>query len=376
MRSTVCILGLIAIGVAAAPASHARSEHVLYIGTYTEKTASKGIYAFQFNDSTGALTSIGLVAETPNPSFLTASANGKFVYAVNEVQNFAGAPGGSVTGFAVDAGTSKLTELNVQATRGASPCHLVLDRTGRFLAVANYSGGNYSLFPVSSDGRLQPAVSVVMGQPIEASPAKALGHMVGFDADNKYLITADKGLNQMLVFTFDVRSGKVALNNTPPVMLPPGSGPRHYAFHPSGKWLFTISEQGATITTFEWSPKTGTLMARSSVPTRPAEVKSGSTAEIAVHRSGRFVYGSNRGHDSIAVFGVGADGALTLVEYEPTRGQTPRNFALDPSGHWLIAGNQRSDTLAVFSIDQKTGALTPAGELTSVPSPVSILFMN
>jgi len=376
MRSTVCILGLIAIGVAAAPASHARSEHVLYIGTYTEKTASKGIYAFQFNDSTGALTSIGLVAETPNPSFLTASANGKFVYAVNEVQNFAGAPGGSVTGFAVDAGTSKLTELNVQATRGASPCHLVLDRTGRFLAVANYSGGNYSLFPVSSDGRLQPAVSVVMGQPIEASPAKALGHMVGFDAGNKYLITADKGLNQMLVFTFDVRSGKVALNNTPPVMLPPGSGPRHYAFHPSGKWLFTISEQGATITTFEWSPKTGTLTARSSVPTRPAEVKSGSTAEIAVHRSGRFVYGSNRGHDSIAVFGVGADGALTLVEYEPTRGQTPRNFALDPSGRWLIAGNQRSDTLAVFSIDQKTGALTPAGELTSVPSPVSILFVN
>ena len=376
MRSTVCILGLIAIGVAAAPASHARSEHVLYIGTYTEKTASKGIYAFQFNDSTGALTSIGLVAETPNPSFLTASANGKFVYAVNEVQNFAGAPGGSVTGFAVDAGTSKLTELNVQATRGASPCHLVLDRTGRFLAVANYSGGNYSLFPVSSDGRLQPAVSVVMGQPIEASPAKALGHMVGFDAGNKYLITADKGLNQMLVFTFDVRSGKVALNNTPPVMLPPGSGPRHYAFHPSGKWLFTISEQGATITTFEWSPKTGTLTARSSVPTRPAEVKSGSTAEIAVHRSGRFVYGSNRGHDSIAVFGVGADGALTLMEYEPTRGQTPRNFALDPSGHWLIAGNQRSDTLAVFSIDQKTGALTPAGELTSVPSPVSILFVN
>ena len=376
MRSTVCILGLIAIGVAAAPASHARSEHVLYIGTYTEKTVSKGIYAFQFNDSTGALASIGLVAETPNPSFLTASANGKFVYAVNEVQNFAGAPGGSVTGFAVDAGTSKLTELNVQATRGASPCHLVLDRTGRFLAVANYSGGNYSLFPVSSDGRLQPAVSVVMGQPIEASPAKALGHMVGFDAGNKYLITADKGLNQMLVFTFDVRSGKVALNNTPPVMLPPGSGPRHYAFHPSGKWLFTISEQGATITTFEWSPKTGTLTARSSVPTRPAEVKSGSTAEIAVHRSGRFVYGSNRGHDSIAVFGVGADGALTLVEYEPTRGQTPRNFALDPSGHWLIAGNQRSDTLAVFSIDQKTGALTPAGELTSVPSPVSILFVN
>jgi 6-phosphogluconolactonase len=376
MRLTVCVLGLVVIGAALAPVSRARAERVVYIGTYTEKTASKGIYAFRFNDSSGALTPLGLVAETPSPSFLTASANGKFVYAVNELQNFGGAPGGSVTAFAVDAGTSKLTQLNVQATRGASPCHLVLDKTGRFLAVANYSGGNYSLFPVNSDGRLQAAVSVFAGQPTEAHPAKALGHMVGFDADNKYLITADKGLNQMLVFTFDAKSGKVALHSTPPVMLPPGSGPRHYAFHPGGKWLFTINEQGATITTFAWEPKTGSLTAKSSVPTRPKEVTSGSTAEIAVHKSGRFVYGSNRGHDSIAVFSVGADGALTLVEYEPTRGQTPRNFSLDPSGRWLIAGNQRSDTMAVFSIDQKTGALTSAGELTSVPSPVSILFMN
>ena len=376
MRSTVCILGLIAIGAAVAPVSRAHPGHVVYIGTYTEKTASKGIYAFQFNDTTGALTSLGLVAETPDPSFLTASADGKFVYAVNELQNFDGAPGGSVTAFAVDAGTSKLTQLNVQATRGAGPCHLALDKTGRFLAVANYGGGNYSLLPVGSDGRLQAAVSVLAGQPVEGNPTKARGHMVGFAAGNKYLITADNGLNQMLVFAFDARSGKAALNNTPPVMLPPGSGPRHYAFHPSGKWLFTINEQGATITTFAWNAKTGSLTARSSVPTRPAEVTSGSTAEIAVHKSGRFVYGSNRGHDSIAVFGVGADGALTLVEYEPTRGRTPRNFSLDPSGRWLIAANQRTDTLAVFSIDQKTGALTPAGELTSVPSPVSILFVN
>jgi 6-phosphogluconolactonase len=242
--------------------------------------------------------------------------------------------------------------------------------------VANYGGGNYSLFPVSSDGRLQPAAAVVAGQPAEGGGAKALGHMVGFDPENKYLITADKGLNQMLVFRFDAKTGQPTPNNTPPVMLPPGSGPRHYAFHPSGRWVFTINEQGASITTFAWDAKTGGLTAKSSVPTRPADVKSGSTAEIHVHKSGRFVYGSNRGHDSIAVFSVGDDGALTLVEYEPTRGQTPRNFSLDPSGRWLIAGNQRSDTLAVFGIDQKTGALTPAGDLTSAPSPVSILFME
>ena len=376
MRLIASVLGLLLMAPGVGPALGARAPRLVYIGTYTEKTASKGIYAFRFDDATGALTPVGLVAETPSPSFLTASANGRYVYAVNELQTFGGESSGSVTAFSVDRATAKLTELNVQATRGAAPCHLVLDKTGRFLAVANYSGGNYSLFPVGADGRLQAPAAVVAGQPADGATAKALGHMVGFDPDNKYLVTADKGLNQMLVFRFDAKTGQLTPNNTPPVMLPPGSGPRHYAFHPSGRWLFTISEQGATITTFAWDAKTGGLTAKSSVPTRPADVKSGSTAEIHVHKTGRFVYGSNRGHDSIAVFSVGNDGALTLVEYEPTRGQTPRNFSLDPSGRWLIAGNQRSDTLAVFSIDQKTGALTPAGELTSAPSPVSILFMD
>ena len=376
MRLIGSIVGLLVIASGVAPAPHARAPRLVYIGTYTEKTASKGIYAFRFDDSTGALTPVGLVAETPNPSFLTASANGRYVYAVNELQTFGGESSGSVTAFAVDPATARLTELNVQSTRGAAPCHLVLDKSGRFLAVANYSGGNYSLFPVSSDGRLQAAATVVAGRPADGAGAKALGHMVGFDPENKYLITADKGLNQMLVFRFDAKTGQLTPSNTPPVMLPPGSGPRHYAFHPGGRWVFTISEQGATITTFAWDATTSGLTARSSVPTRPADVKTGSTAEIHVHRSGRFVYGSNRGHDSIAVFSVGPDGALTLVEYEPTRGQTPRNFSLDPSGRWLIVGNQRSNTLAVFSIDQKTGALTPVGELTSAPSPVSVLFMK
>jgi len=252
---------------------------------------------------------------------------------------------------------------------------LTLDRTGRYLAVANYSGGNFALFPVGADGRLQPATRVVDGKATAPASAKPLGHMVGFDAQNKFLVAADKGLDRVLVYRFDASTGELTPNQPPSASLPPGSGPRHFVFHPKNSWLFAINEQAATITTFAWDPESGALTAAGSVPTRPASVTGGSTAEIAVHPNGRFVYGSNRGHDSIAVFNVGADGALTLIEHESTRGETPRNFALDPTGRWLIAANQRSNTLAVFSIDQKTGALSPVASLVTVGSPVSVLFM-
>jgi 6-phosphogluconolactonase len=266
----------------------------------------------------------------------------------------------------------------VQPTRGAGPCHLALDHTGRYLAVANYGGGNFSLFPVGADGRLQPATTVVAGDPSQpgpSTPAVPLGHMVGFDAHNRFLLAADKGLDQVLVYRFDASKGSVTPNRPASAALPPGSGPRHFAFHPNGKWLFAISELSSTITTFAWDQASGRLTAGGSVSTRPADVTTGTTAEIAVHPNGRFVYGSNRGHDSIAVFRVDGGGALTLVQYQSTRGQTPRHFALDPTGRWLIAANQQSGTLAVFSIDQNTGRLSPVGPLTSVGSPVNILFM-
>ena len=350
----------------------ARVDRVVYIGTYTGE-ASKGIYAFRFDDSNGRLTPLGLAAETPSPSFLTASTDGRFVFAVNEVQSFEGKSSGSVTSFTVDRASAKLTEVSVQPSMGAGPCHLALDRTGRYLAVANYGGGNYALFPVGVDGRLQPATSVITGA--RPDSPKPLGHMVGFDAGNRFLIAADKGLDRMLVYRFDASTGIVSATQPSATALPTGSGPRHFALHPNRRWVFTINELSATITTFAWDPASGALTEKGSVPTRPAGVTGGSTAEIAVHRNGRFVYGSNRGHDSIAVFSVGADGALTLVEHEATRGEMPRNFALDPTGRWLIAGNQRSNTLAVFSIDQTTGALSPVGSLVSVGSPVSVLFM-
>jgi len=353
------------------------SERLVYVGTYTGET-SRGIYAFRFDDSSGGLTPLGLAAETPSPSFLTSSANGRVVFAVNELESFRGAASGSVTSFAADPATAKLTEISVQPTRGAGPCHLALDRTGRYLAVANYGGGNFSLFPVTADGRLQPATSVVAGEQAElvpSKPAARLGHMVGFDARNRFLLAADKGLDQVLVYRFDPSKGVLTPNRPASASLPPGSGPRHFAFHPNGKWLFAINELASTITTFTWDQAAGKLTPGGSVPTRPADVTTGTTAEIAVHPSGRFVYGSNRGHDSIVVFRVGDGGALTLVQYESTRGKTPRHFALDSTGRWLIAANQQSGTLAVFSIDQNTGRLSPVGPLTSVGSPVNILFM-
>jgi 6-phosphogluconolactonase len=300
------------------------------------------------------------------------------VFAVNELESFRGAASGSVTSFAADPATAKLTEISVQPTRGAGPCHLALDRTGRYLAVANYGGGNFSLFPVTADGRLQPATSVVAGEQAElvpSKPAARLGHMVGFDARNRFLLAADKGLDQVLVYRFDPSKGVLTPNRPASASLPPGSGPRHFAFHPNGKWLFAINELASTITTFTWDQAAGKLTPGGSVPTRPADVTTGTTAEIAVHPSGRFVYGSNRGHDSIVVFRVGDGGALTLVQYESTRGKTPRHFALDSTGRWLIAANQQSGTLAVVSIDQNTGRLSPVGPLTSVGSPVNILFM-
>jgi 6-phosphogluconolactonase len=278
----------------------------------------------------------------------------------------------------------------VQPSAGAGPCHLALDRTGRYLAVANYSGGNFSLLPVGADGRLQPATRVVDGRATAAASVKPLGHAVGFDAANRFLIAADKGLDRVLVYRFDAATGALTPNAPASAALPAGSGPRHYALHPNGRWLFTIDELASTITTFAWDAKTGTLTALGNIGTKPAGVTGGTTAEIAVHPNGRFVYGSNRGpvppklanasasgggDDSIAVFSVGESGALTLVEHESTRGQTPRNFALDPSGRWLIAANQRSNSLAVFSIDQTTGALSPVGPLVTVGSPVSVLFM-
>jgi 6-phosphogluconolactonase len=378
-RFTLTVSLALAMAFAAGVAGRAfvQAGRLVFIGTYTDAT-TKGIYAFRFDDRTGALSPLGLVAETPSPSFLATSSSGRFLFAVNEIGTFKGEKSGSVSSFAVDPATGKLTELSVQPTRGAAPCHLALDRAERYLAVANYNGGNFALLPVDAAGKLGPVKVVVAGEgsgPNRERQEGPHGHAVVFDPQNAFLIGSDLGIDKVLVYRFNAAAGSLTPGDPPSASLPPGSGPRHFAFHPNGKYAFSISELKSTITSFSWDAKAGRLATIGSVSTLPADFHGVSTtAEIVVHPNGQFVYGSNRGHDSIAVFAVNGDGTLKFVQHASTRGETPRNFAIDPSGRWLIAANQKSGTLAVFRIDDKTGALSPTGPLANVGSPVNVLF--
>lgn len=368
-----------ALVAAACHADAGPDGRLVLVGTYTGEQ-SRGIYALRFDDASGALTVPTLVAETRNPSFLVADAAGRHVYAVNEVSDAGEGRSGGVTAFALEGvdGTPALREIGRQLSRGADPCHLALDRTGRFLAVANYSGGNFAILPVRDDGSLGPAAAVVAAAgagPNAQRQQAPHGHEVVFDPSNHYLLAVDLGVDKVLVYRFDEQTGALTPHDPAFGQVEPGSGPRHLAFHPDGSQLFVINELASTITSFGWDGGTGALTPRSTISTLPRGFTGeNSTAEIAVHPGGRFLYASNRGHDSIAVFAIGDGGALRLVHHEPTRGRTPRHFTLDPSGRWLLAGNQNSNTVTVFRIDDSTGALTPTGAATAVGAPVCLLF--
>ena len=375
-REWIASTGLLAgIGMSRAARGTQRDRR-LFVGTYTG-TSSRGIYTCLFNEATGAIGSPTLAADTPNPSFLTGSTDGRLLFAVNEIEAFDGARSGSVTSFAADAVTGRLTRISTQPSLGAAPCHLALDRTGRFLAVANYTGGTFAVLPVGVDGRLGPAQTVLRNTGSGPNRARQDGphaHMVLFDTTGRFLLGADLGIDRVLVYRFDPASG--AVSAAPGAFeVPPGSGPRHLAFHPHDPLLFAINELTSTVSTFIWDETTGWLERRGEESTLPpGHSEPSSTAEIAVHPSGRFLYASNRGHDSITCWGLSSDGQMALIDHVPTRGRTPRHFAIDPSGRWLIAANQASDSLAVFAIDEESGRLTPTGPLVPVGTPVCVAF--
>ena len=375
-RATLMLV-LASVLMSSAGRTVASGGRLVWIGTYTGPQ-SQGIYAFRFDDETGTLSPLGLAAETPSPSFLALHPNGKVLDAVNETHDGPG-NSGMVTAFAIDPATGRLTKINEQSSRGADPCHLAVDATGQYLVVANYTGGNFVVFPLGEDGHLAAASSTLTNRGAGPNHERQDGphaHDVVFDAANRFLIAVDLGLDQLFVYRFDLGLGSFTFGDPASARVPPGAGPRHFAFHPDGRHGYSINELDSTVTALEWDPSTGKLTADASVSTLPAGFTGeNSTAEVEVDSRGRFLYGSNRGHDSIAVFRINpVSGALTLIAHTLTRGKEPRHFALDPTGRWLVAGNQNSNTLAVFRVDQTGGTLSPVGDLVSVGSPVRVLF--
>ena len=350
----------------------------VYVGTYTGGK-SQGIYVSKLNPTTGALAPAEVAAEIKNPSFLAIHPSQKFLYAVSEVSDSAGKPTGGVSAFAVDSTTGILKLLNQQSSQGAGPCHLVIDRTGKNALVANYGGGSCASLPIGDDGRLAEASAAIQHKGKSVNPGRQDGphaHSVNLDPSNRFAFVADLGLDQVLIYRFDAIKGTLAANDPPFAPVAAGSGPRHFAMHPSGKSAYVINEMANTVTVFAFDATRGSLQELQSVSTLPPDFKGTShTAEVVVHPSGKFVYGSNRGHDSLAIFAVDpATGKLTSRGNQSTGGKTPRNFAIDPSGKWLLAENQDSGTIVVLGINPETGALTQTGHSLEVPVPVCVRF--
>jgi 6-phosphogluconolactonase len=374
--SALC-LPLIASTASAAPKP---KSYIVYIGTYTDSTASKGIYAYRFDVSTGTLTSLDTTAQTKNPSFLAADRAGRFLYAVNEIGDYEGKSAGSVTSFAMDRTTGKLTALNTVSTKGDGPCHLMVDNTGKMLVVANYGGGSVASFPIGADGKLGEAAYFDQHTGKGANPARQDGphaHSAVISPNNRFAFVADLGLDKIFSYRLEPSTGKMSPNNPPTASVAPGAGPRHFAIHPNRRWAYAIDEILSTITAFRYDNNRGTLREFQTITTLPADFHGeNTTAEIVIHPNGKFVYGSNRGNDSIAVYSVDRNsGKLTLVEHVPTQGKSPRNFAIDPTGHYLLAANQLSGNIVQFQVDAKTGKLTPTGATLAIPAPVCVIFV-
>jgi 6-phosphogluconolactonase len=356
----------------------AQQKYLVYVGTYTDH-GSRGIYAYRFDSSTGKLTSLGLAAEAAEPSFLAVDSSGRFLYAVNETLTYKGQQTGAASAFAIQSATGKLSLLNQVSSHDEGPAHITLDRTSKYALVSNYELGSVVVLPVLKDGRLGEATSFVQHKGSSVNPERQKGphaHAIALSPDNRFAVVADLGLDQLLVYGFDAAKG--TLGAQPQIVkAAPGAGPRHLAFSPNGRFLYVINELQSTVVTYSYKAATGALQAVQTASTLPKGFSGNNTAaEIEIRPDGRFLFASNRGDDSIAVFAIDSDtGVLTHVATSPTGGKTPRNFAIDPTGSWLLAANQDSDEIVVFRIDHKTGHLTPTGETIPVQSPACLKFV-
>jgi 6-phosphogluconolactonase len=353
-------------------------EISLYVGAYTS-AKNRGITLVKFDAATGELRDMALAAETQNPTFLAIHPNGRWLYAINEIGNYEGQRAGSVSAFAIDKGTGRLTQLNRVSSKGPGPCHISVDRTGKAALIANYGGGSVASYRIEKDGKLSEAASFHQHQGKGPNTRRQEGphaHSINLSPDNRFAIVADLGTDELKVYRFDAQTAMLTPHEQAGFKPAAGSGPRHFTFHPNGKWAYVNGELDNTVTALSWDAKAGIFKPLNTQSTLPADFKgSNTTAEVRVHPNGKTVYVSNRGHESIAVFRVRPDGGVEPLQHMSVQGQMPRNFVLDPSGAWLLAANQRSDNIVVFRVDAPTGKLELSGKGIIVGAPVCLRFL-
>ncbi len=353
-----------------------QSEFLMYVGTYT-RSPEEGIYVYSFDASTGGLQYIRTVTGVSNPSYLTIHPSRPLLYAANELYGQGGKPSGAVTAFAIDTQTGELTFLNSQSSGGAGPCYVSTDYTGRLAFVANYGSGSIAALPIRPDGSLAPASAFIQHQGSGPDPSRQEGphaHSILPDPTNQYVMACDLGLDKVMIYRVDLDKGTLSPAAQPWAETTPASGPRHLDFHPNGRYLYVATEMGSTVMVFAYNGTRGTLHALQTLSTLPTDWQGDNTgADIHVHPSGKFLYSSNRGHDSIAIFAIDeATGKLTLIGHESTQGKMPRNFVIDPTGTFLLAANQATDNVAVYRIDTATGKLAPTGLVVNITKPVCL----
>ncbi|HUK91200.1 MAG TPA: lactonase family protein [Blastocatellia bacterium] len=352
----------------------------VYVGTYTNGK-SQGIYIYRMNAATGELTSAGVVKGVSNPSYLTIDRAGRYAYCVNELQEFNGKPGGALTSFAINSTTGDLKLLNQQPTLGKDPCHVVLDPANKYALAANYTSGSVAVLPVQQDGALAAATDLVQHSGASVNRDRQEGphaHCIAFDPEGRFVMVADLGLDKLMLYRLDPQRGKLIANDPPWVATKPGAGPRHIAFHPSGRFVYAINELDSTVTAYSYDRDRGIPAPLQTASTLPQGFSGANTcAEIEVSPTGRFLYGSNRGHNSIVIFGIEpATGTMKYLGHQSTNGKTPRNFAIAPGGRFLFAANQDSDSIVGFRVNSGDGGLTPIGVTIAVPSPVCVKFLG
>lgn len=362
-----------------ATADDGAKELLTYFGTYTRGDKSKGIYCFRLDLASGKLTPAGVTEGVVNPSFLAIHPSGKFLYSVSEVNDANGKPGGAVSAFTLDRKTGALKPLNHQSSEGAGPCHVAVDKTGKVAMVANYGSGSIASLPIKADGSLDKAASAIQHEGSSVVPGRQAGphaHSMNVSPDNRFAFAADLGLDKVLIYKLDPAKGTLTANDPAFGKAIPGGGPRHFAFHPSGRFAYVCNEIKSSVTAFTYDAEKGSLTELQTITTLPEETAGNSTAEIQVHPSGKFLYCSNRGHDSLAIYTIDEKtGKLTASGHQKTLGKTPRNFGIDPTGAYVIACNQATDNVVVFKVDQATGKLTQVGEPINVPMAVCVKFL-